>query len=161
MKKLAVLFTLVLVLLVAACGGKPGSEYEGKWIAITKSWYDGTKIIRKMDIKRNGDNFIITPSVECNEVDRSNKGSQDNAPWKVTEQKPISATLKDGRLSIMSELALTYVKDKGTILGYEGEIYVKDTPEVFAKMKKESEESFLVRQKLPKEKPVDIKIPGF
>lgn len=138
---------MVFSVVFAGCG--QGSEYEGKWVSLIRSDWDGTKIVQKLDIKKNGDNYIITPTTEQYKDTGKTVGEMGKkATWSVDSEKPISATLKDGRLQIDMFFNLTFVKNDGTLLGSRGEIYKKETPEELTKLKEEATSTF--KQKYPK-----------
>lgn len=136
------LVLLVLTGLIAGCGS-PGSEYEGKWVASVKSMFDSTILAEKMEIKKNEQNYIINFSTEH----YSNIG-KGKAAWTKFEKmgpKTISATLKDGRLVAGPLASYTFVKNDGTILGPNGEVYKKESPEELNRVKKEATEVYKKR----------------
>lgn len=143
-------FILVMVVLtgiMAGCG--QGSEYEGKWVAAVKSDWDGSKIVVKLDIKKNGENYIINSAAEQYRDTAKIVGEAGKkAAWSVSEGKPVSATLKDGKLAIDPFRAFTFIKADGTILGPNGEVYKKETVEEVKKLKQEATATF--KEKNPK-----------
>jgi virulence-associated protein VagC len=142
MKKwILVLFIMIFSSIITGCG--QGSEYEGKWVSIIKSDWDGTKVVQKLDIKKNGENYIITPTTEQYRDTGKTVGEMGKkAIWNSVTEKPISATLKDGRLVIDMFSNFTFVKNDGTILGSRGETYKKETSEEFTKLKAEATAKF-------------------
>ena len=147
MKKLVLIFSMaILMIYIAGCG--TNASYEGKWIASAKSTWDGTIEVQKLDIKKNGDNYIITASTDkYKDVGKTFDESGKTAAWEIGKpQQPVSATLsKDGKLIINPFASLTYVKDSNSILGINGENFKRETQEELEKLKKEAAESFLKR----------------
>ncbi|CVK21651.1 hypothetical protein [Sporomusa sphaeroides] len=146
-KYLVLLISLILIGILTGCG--QGNEYEGKWITSVASNWDGAKILRKLEIRKNGENYILNLSIEEYKDTGKTLGQMGKrAAWKTVSATPISATLKDGKLIIDSSTAFTYIKSDGTILGPKGEIYKKETTEEYNRLKSESAAVF--KQKYPK-----------
>jgi hypothetical protein len=147
MRKRSLLFALVLAGSVAGCSQQ--GNFEGKWVAGDKSHWDGTKFVRKLEIKRNGENFLLYPTMEqYRDTGRTVGDAGKNAAWSSSALDTVSATVKDGKLMVNPVFSYTYVKGDGTVLGPEGEVYKRETIEEFNKLKKEASESY--KEKNPK-----------
>lgn len=139
------IFILALIVFTGIFTGCSNSEnqYEGKWVSITKNDWDSTNTINKMEIKKNGENYIINTSKE------RYKDTGPKTIWSVVSEKPINATLKDEKLVLNPSIVLTFIKSDKTILGPKGELYKKETPEELDRLKKETMDQY--KKQFPKE----------
>ena len=141
MRKLSLLFAFLLTGSVVGCSQR--GNFEGKWIASDKSSWDGSKFVRKLAIKRNGENFLLYPTVEqYRDTGRTAGDMGKNAVWSSSPSGTVSATLKDGKLMVNPIFSFTFVKSDGTVLRPEGEVYKRESVEEFSKLKKEAFDSY-------------------
>lgn len=140
-KGILVLIILVLAGVLAGCG--KGSEYVGKWVTIYVNKWNGDKIIKRLEIKRNGENFLVNENIESYKDTAKSPGDMGKrVAWHVSTGNPITATLKDGILTINAMPIFTFVKADGTILGPTGEVYKRETPKLLKQYKQEATEAF-------------------
>lgn len=137
----------VMVLFLAAsfglAGCSQGNKFEGKWITSVRSMWDGARHVERLDIKKNGKTYIINPSTEMFKDTGKTIGEMGKkAVWSTDNGTPLSATPQEEKLMINPLVGLTYVKNDGTLLGPNGEVYKKETPEELNKLKKEAAEVF-------------------
>lgn len=138
-KNILIMVTMFLVMLIlSGCGGP---QYEGKWLGSTKSDWDGTTEVQKLDIKKNGENYIVTFATE--RFVPVGKIMDFKVTWKEQQSQPVSATLKDGKLVIDPYRSYTLVKDTGTILGPKGETYKVENENDHQKLKEEAKSVYL------------------
>lgn len=91
--------TLLLTIVLTACSGS-GSEYVGQW-------QNGKRPDDKIEIVRNGDNFLVKNTVKS----MFGKGK--------LETHTFPAALKDGQLQIstsMGSTTLTHVKESDKLI---------------------------------------------
>lgn len=134
---------LIGLIVVGLMGCSSKNSYEGKWVTSIRSNFDGTKSVVKLEIKNNGDNFIINPETEMYKDTGKTLGEMGKkAAWVSEKGATVSATLKDGKLMLNPSVGFTYVKNDGTLLGASGEVYKKETPEELNQLKKDATETF-------------------
>lgn len=134
---------IIGLIFIGLIGCSQNNNYEGKWVTSIKSKWDGTKSVVRLDIKKNGDNFIINPETEMYKDTGKTIGEMGkNAAWASVKGTSASATLKDGKLMLNPYEGFTYVKNDGTLLGANGEIYKKETPDELNQLKKDATEVF-------------------
>ena len=143
MKKWIVASLLLMLLIPVAGCGKQGSEYAGKWICADKNAWDGSMMVRRLDIRQNGENWIVSESVEAYEY-RGPVNAQ-WGEWKASAPQTISATLKDGKLFVNPFFAFTYVQSNATLLNPSGKAYIKETADELGKMQNAATEDFKKR----------------
>ena len=143
MKKWIVASLLLLLLIPVAGCGKQGSEYAGKWICADKNAWDGSMMVRRLDIKQNGENWLVSESVEAYE----SRGpiNKQWGEWKASAPQTTSATLKDGKLVVNPFFAFTYIQSNATLLNPSGKAYIKETADELGKMKNAAKEDFKKR----------------
>ena len=137
-KTIKLFMMLLVVVILSGCGGP---QYEGKWLGSTKSDWDGTTEVQKLDIKKNGENYIITFATE--RFVPVGKIMDFKVTWKEQQSQPVSAILKDGKLVVDPYRSYTLVKDTGTILGPRGETYKIENDSDHQKLKEEAKAVYL------------------
>ena len=143
MKKLSLILVVLMLAIAAAGCGKPGSEYVGKWLCADKNAWDGSKMVRRLTIQQNGENFIVSESVESYEY--RGPMHQQWGEWKASKPQTTSATLKEGKLAINPFFSFTYVQSNATLIDPSGKVYMKETADELGKMKKAATADFQKR----------------
>lgn len=162
MKKLSLVMTLVLILgcmvFVSGCGS---DKFEGKWVGVRETALLGNKgaSIIELEIKKNGDNYIVNTKTEDLDIHFSDWDKKITAIHfnKRTDEANLGASAKDNVLRVTSGNAWTFTYDKSTkhlhgILDYatdnvvefvrddDGKLFEKTKNEEFAKLKDEAQE---------------------
>lgn len=87
-----------LALLAVAAGCDKGGNFEGKWVSAEKSSWDHSVFLRRLDITRNAQTFIIKSSLEQYKRSEGILERGGKATWTASAGEVVSATLQEGNL---------------------------------------------------------------
>ncbi|NTW83750.1 MAG: hypothetical protein HGB36_10360 [Chlorobiaceae bacterium] len=129
MQKSFLLFlTMASMVFFFGCKINPADKFVGKWIGVTKSFWDGGPEVVQMNIEKNGDNFLVKLSTSS---------SFTSKPSEIQIGASLTA---DGKLKLdLGSLAnemVVYNEREGTLL-WKGTVLQKETPEIFTRLKEQ------------------------